>query len=679
MWITAGIITYILFWLICIVSYTVHYLTEVIQVTSFSQILYTMNAGAEGAEGTIGTAVAGFFQSYWLLLVLGTAVLAAYIYVCVKRAKLKKTGIALFPDKKWNAAFNGSSIVALCLASVMLLTGFTSGLEEVGYSEFKENVNRVSDLYEENYVEPAQTTITFPEKKRNLIHIVMESMESTFTCRENGGGYKEDLIPNLYVRSQEGQSFAANGDTTINGAYVTNNSGWTVAGLVAQSAAVPLNVGNAVFTSNLDKDMVFMPHLRTLGDILEDEGYNNYFMCGSDGQYAGRANYYKQHGNYTILDYEEAAKEKAIPEGYRVWWGFEDQKLYPWAQKTLTEISSKDEPFNFTLLTVDTHFTDGYKCEQCEDEFDTQYKNVISCSDRQMNEFIDWIQQQDFYEDTTIVISGDHLSMDGSVAQNIPGGYDRKAYFTVLNGPEYTTDTSREYCTLDIFPTIVEAMGAKIDGGKLGLGTSLYSGEETLIERMGLRQLNAELTAASDYYNDVIMSGDETDPDKKKEPAKEMIEQPDGEQYEENRDNFSDPNYTWTAPAVPYYPTYTPPVTPTPEDPEQPGTPIGSDPGTNGGGSQTPVPPTSQTPTPEPPVSTDPLPDPPVSTVPDPQPPVDPTPEPPVTPDPGPSDPGAIDPGTTPPADAGGTPSAPAAVPDAGAGAQEAPAASAVQ
>lgn len=249
-----------------------------------------------------------------------------------------------------------------------------------------------------------------------------------------------------------------------------------------------------------------------------------------------------------------------------------------------------------------------------------------------MNEFIDWIQQQDFYEDTTIVISGDHLSMDGSVAQNIPGGYDRKAYFTVLNGPEYTTDTSREYCTLDIFPTIVEAMGAKIDGGKLGLGTSLYSGEETLIERMGLRQLNAELTAASDYYNDVIMSGDETDPDKKKEPAKEMIEQPDGEQYEENRDNFSDPNYTWTAPAVPYYPTYTPPVTPTPEDPEQPGTPIGSDPGTNGGGSQTPVPPTSQTPTPEPPVSTDPLPDPPVSTVPDPQPPVDPTPEPPVTP-----------------------------------------------
>ncbi|UNT93222.1 hypothetical protein [Allobaculum sp. Allo2] len=62
MWIFTGILAYILFWLACIVFYTIYYLTQVIQVTSFSQVLYTLNAGAEGAQGTIGAAVAGFLN-----------------------------------------------------------------------------------------------------------------------------------------------------------------------------------------------------------------------------------------------------------------------------------------------------------------------------------------------------------------------------------------------------------------------------------------------------------------------------------------------------------------------------------------------------------------------------------------------------------------------------------------
>lgn len=591
MWIFLGILAYILFWLVCIVSYTIYYLTRVIQITSFSQVLYTLNAGAEGAEGTIGAAVMGFFEQYWLVLILGTVVLGVYIYLCIKRHKLKKAGTELFPKKVWNRTFNGASAVSVVLCGCLLANGVATGLDAVGYHEYKENVNRVSDLYEDNFIEPGDVKITFPEKKRNVIHIVMESMESSYTSRENGGGYEEDLIPNLYARTQEGENFTAQDDTAINGALVTNNSGWTVAGLVAQSAAVPLNVGNAAFIHNMQEDVQFMPHLETMGDILEDNGYSNYFMCGSDGAYAGRSNYYRQHGDYEIFDYANAAATGAIPKGYRVWWGFEDQKLYPWAQKKLSEISKKDEPFNFTMLTVDTHFTDGYLCEQCPDTFDSQYKNVINCSDHQLNEFIDWIQQQDFYENTTIVLSGDHLSMDGSVGKNVPMDYQRKAYFTVLNGPEYTQNKTREYCTLDIFPTIIESMGIDIEGHRLGLGTSLYAEQETLIEQMGLIALNADLSANSNYYTNVIMSGDQTNPDavKDDEPKKDMITQPDGKTYEDNVQNFNDPTYTWQAPI------YTPPAVQPPVDEPKP--PTGGDSQVPGGGdSQTPGGGDSQTP-----------------------------------------------------------------------------------
>lgn len=591
MWIFTGILAYILFWLACIVFYTIYYLTQVIQVTSFSQVLYTLNAGAEGAQGTIGAAVAGFFEQNWLLLIIGTLVFGVYMYFCIKRIRLKKKGRRLFADKKWNLAFNLSSVAAIVICAALAISGVFTGLDAVGYEEYVKNANRVSELYEDHFVQPDDVKLTFPEKKRNVIHIVMESMESTYASRKNGGGYEEDLIPNLTALQQEGENFAAADNPDVQGAYVTNNSGWTIAGLVAQSAGVPLNVGNQAFVHNLDSDVQFMPNLTAMGDILKENGYKNYFMCGSEGAYAGRTNYYKQHGDYEVLDYDEAIREKKIPSDYRVWWGFEDEKLFDWAKAELDTISKNEEPFNFTMLTADTHFVDGYKCKDCTDEFDEQYKNVIHCSDRKVGAFIDWLKEQPFYENTTIILSGDHLSMDGSVGPNIPSDYSRKAYFTVLNGPEYTLNQTREYCTLDIFPTIIEAMGIDIEGHRLGLGTSLYANEQTLIENLGLLAFNAELASKSDYYNNVIMSGDQTNGGNQKDdtPKNEMVEQPDGNFYEENADQFKDPDY--------YYPPavnnniYVPPVVTPPSDPGYAPDPGGNDPGNNSSGQAPNLPP----------------------------------------------------------------------------------------
>ena len=44
-----------------------------------------------------------------------------------------------------------------------------------------------------------------------------------------------------------------------------------------------------------------------------------------------------------------------------------------------------------------------------------------------------------------------------------------------------------------MFPTILEAIGANVKNGKLGLGRSLYHSEPTLIERLGIDSLNSML------------------------------------------------------------------------------------------------------------------------------------------------------------------------------------------
>lgn len=51
-----------------------------------------------------------------------------------------------------------------------------------------------------------------------------------------------------------------------------------------------------------------------------------------------------------------------------------------------------------------------------------------------------------------------------------------------------------------MFPTTVAALGATIQGNRLGLGTNLYSNEFTLYESLGLSSLNEQIPAASDYY-----------------------------------------------------------------------------------------------------------------------------------------------------------------------------------
>ena len=41
-------------------------------------------------------------------------------------------------------------------------------------------------------------------------------------------------------------------------------------------------------------------------------------------------------------------------------------------------LASEEQPFNFTMLTVDTHPIGGYVCEDCENNFDEQYFNVLA-------------------------------------------------------------------------------------------------------------------------------------------------------------------------------------------------------------------------------------------------------------------------------------------------------------
>lgn len=367
-----------------------------------------------------------------------------------------------------------------------------------------------STFIEDNYVDPSKTTLTFPEKKRNLIYIYLESMEDTYSDKADGGGFDEDTIPELTQLAQENEDFSGN-TNELDGARVYTGSTYTMAAIFSQSTGLPLQVNlSDDFTdargsfNKMDTQDSFFSSVTALGDILEDEGYSNNFLLGSDVTFGGRKLFFKDHGDFDIEDYNYAIENGLIPSNYKVWWGFEDEKLFQFAKDKLDELSQSDQPFNLTLLTVDTHFEDGYVCDLCQDDFPgNQYANVMACSSRQIASFIEWAKQQDWYDNTTIILNGDHLTMDTDFCDNVDPSYERRTYTCYINSavtPE-DPDRRRDYSTFDCFPTTLAALGVEIDGDRLGLGTNLFSDTDTLTEEYGYDYVNEEMGKRSEFMD----------------------------------------------------------------------------------------------------------------------------------------------------------------------------------
>lgn len=504
-----GTCAYILFLLACILLYAIDYITNVIQVESFSQFLYTMQVGMGGASNTIVQILQGFAQTYLIWIIIATILYACFLHLFIQEKHAKKS----YRFSNTVLTLNSAALVASVITAGTLVYQVKQGYKALKIDEYFEEQNIVSTLYEDHYTKTDSSLVQFPKKKKNLIYIYLESMESTYADKEHGGEFVQNLIPHLTQLANDNVDFSENDSLMINGGQVTNNTSWTVAGMVAQTSGTPLGVSNSKYNHSFDEDMLFMPNVVSLGDLLKEQGYSNTLMCGSEASYAGRANYFRQHGDYTILDLNEAHESGKLPKDYHEWWGFEDSKLIEFAKEEITELAKQDQPFNFTMLTADTHFKDGYLCEDCPDTFDEQYENVIMCSDQRIAEFVHWIQQQDFYQDTVIVLAGDHLSMDGLINQEVGLDCQRKTYFTVINGPDYTLNKTRSYTTLDIFPTTVEALGAQIEGDHLGLGTSLYADAPTLSEEFGFEWLNKQISYHNVCYEQEIMEGDGLDVD----------------------------------------------------------------------------------------------------------------------------------------------------------------------
>ena len=435
-------------------------------------------------------------------LLVSILITIIFYFLIIKDYKLKLD----VNIKKFNlncVIYPFNKFVKLFIIFLMFLSSIYYSLYRLDAFGYIENQISTSWLIEDEYVDGRNIKLDFGDKKRNLIYIFLESMEFSYTTYENGGVQNVDLIDDLVKLANDNISFS-NTDK-FGGALSVPGSTWTSGAMVAHTSGLPLKLG--IGDKSYSKYETFLPGAYTLGDILSDNGYNQMLMVGSDISFGGRDGYFKKHGNYQIFDVNSAIETDKMTEEDKVWWGFEDKDLFEYAKDEIMRLSDLDKPFNFTMLTVDTHFEDGYLSDSCKAKYDMQYSNVISCSSDIVYDFVKWISEQEFYDNTTVVIVGDHLSMDSDYFLNIDDNYVRTIYNVFINSVVETDNIkNREFTTMDLFPTTLAAMGVGIDGDRLGLGTNLFSNEETLAERYGIDVLRSELSKKSEFYNDVFLN-----------------------------------------------------------------------------------------------------------------------------------------------------------------------------
>lgn len=289
---------------------------------------------------------------------------------------------------------------------------------------------------------------------KNLILIYLESFDSIYLDEEAFPG----LAPNIAKEAKEALHFS--GMTNYPGI------GYTMSGIFASQCGVPLSLGSPgrldVSTNNVNQSQ-YRPALVCMGDVLKAAGYRQIFMGGADANFAGKSNFFRLHGYDEVLGLSDWQKSGSAP-GSVSSWGLFDDKLFGIATARFDELASEGDPFNLTLLTLDTHGPDGAQSPSCKRyrHKDNSLLNAVHCTDQLVSRFLDKVKASPAYKDTVVVLMGDHASMRNIAHDLYPPGYVRTPIFIVINAGQGRHEADIYH--MDVAPTLLSLLGVESNG-----------------------------------------------------------------------------------------------------------------------------------------------------------------------------------------------------------------------
>ena len=310
------------------------------------------------------------------------------------------TVILYLPANKFYTNVKFSKIIfALVFLGVTTLS-VCSFINDISVESFKEyasfffgNKNKYqiehSDFLEKYYVNPDSVKIVNKDSAKNLIFIFLESMENRFV----------PYMPQVQKLLDNATTFYKNGE--LSGGTDVLGTKMTISAMIAKTAGIPFLYSNDYIhkQASVKKEVLF-PNQKTLYEILENFGYKNVFMQGSDAHFAGTGIFFKNHGISEFYDINNLNAKEDVTDSLKkkkFHPGFTDRTLFRLAKNVLDTLS-KYQRFSLTIATIDTHFPYGFYDEACafkpqDSSNDALFKAVLQCEEKELLDFIKWIQK----------------------------------------------------------------------------------------------------------------------------------------------------------------------------------------------------------------------------------------------------------------------------------------------
>lgn len=455
--------------------------------TNFEEIIFYLKNGVKSSDSSVFMDGVKFCVPFVVSFIL----LFTFVFFGASFIKFKIKPLLFFQKYKTK------------LLLFLTIYSFLSLLVSVNFFDYIKYINTKSKFIENNYIDPKNAEITFDEK-RNLIIIFVESMETSLFTKEDGGYWDYDVIDGLKKLTNDNDATYFYNENKAQALNMIGGSSWTTASIVSNQSGLPFKIR---ISKNEYHSENFMNGSYTLGELLKDNGYYNEVISGAKTSFGGIYEFYKKHGDFEIVDIDTLDRYGLSMDASDIGkWGFNDNYLFETAKKRLNIISKQKEPFNLQLITIDTHFTDGFIGDYSETKYEEKYENAYATESNLIYDFVNWLKEQPYYEKTTILIVGDHLSMQNDFFKK-RNANERYVYSCIINPRDKTAKlNNRIFTSLDTYPTILYSIGANISGNKLGLGVNLFSEEKTLAEKYGVKYLNKELLKNSKYYNNYILN-----------------------------------------------------------------------------------------------------------------------------------------------------------------------------
>ena len=365
--------------------------------------------------------------------------------------------------------------ISTALVGALVIGGTTAFATTVGVGDY---IKAASSPYDvgEYFVEPA---VTDAGSKHNLVLIYLESGEATLADDQL---FEKDAFVPLKEATPE-----ADGWQSVENLQQYRGGGWTMAGLVSTQCGVPLKGpgfgGDSAGTNELgDNTETYLGGSTCLGDVLDEHGYNSVFLGGANASFAAKDTFLSTHGYSEVkglADWREAGEPE---ENFRKDWGLSDERLLAHARTELDELHAEaertGEPFNLSVLTLDTH-EPVHIYEYCNVDTENEVTSVFSCSMTQVAGFVEYMKAQGYLEDTAVVIMGDHLK-HMSAGDAFHEQLDHHANRTIFNriwvpGGGNSSVLRPGVDQLNMYPTILEAAGLTLADHEAGLGVSAFT------------------------------------------------------------------------------------------------------------------------------------------------------------------------------------------------------------